>query len=130
MRTEQALTSSATAEQVVEARHDAVAAHADPIGLGGASRRPGGHSVDVGAPAEIGMHELEPERDLTRDLEVDAGAERPAVMHGRALRHHAECVVLYGRLDVAGGEAAFDVGQPVVERVADPTGDRTEPGEL
>ena len=42
-------------------------------------------------------------------LEIDAGAECPAVMHGRALRHHAECIVLYGRLDVAGGEAAFDI---------------------
>src|SRR5439155_8422215 len=85
---------------------------------------------DIGAAAEIGVHELEPERELARELELDAAAYRPARMHGGALRDYAECIVAKAGLDGAGGETAFDVGEPSIEPVADAAGHRPEPREL
>src|SRR5258708_4145471 len=113
-------------EQIVEAGHDAVAAQPDSVTLRRHRRRP----VDVGAAAEIGVHEFEPERKLARELELDATAHRPARMHGGALRDHAERVVAKAGLDRAGGEAAFNIGQPSIKAVADAAGYRPEPREL
>src|SRR5260221_8939024 len=114
------------AEQIVEAGHDAVAAQPDSVTLRRHRRRP----VDVGAAAEIGVHELEPERKLAREFEFDAAAHRPAGMHGGALRDHAERVVAKAGLDSSGGEAAFNIGQPSIKAVADAAGYRPELREL
>src|SRR5262249_12645138 len=89
-------------------------------------RRP----VDVIAAAEIGVHEFKPERELPRELELDAAAHRPAGMHGGALRDHAKRVVAKASLHGAGGKAAFDVREPSIEAVADAAGHRPEPSEL
>src|SRR5207244_299702 len=97
---------SATAEQVVEAGHEAVVAQSHPVALG---RAYAGRSAEVVAAAELGMHEFEAERVLARDLELDAAADGPAVMHRRSLQRRADGVVLDAGVDVAGGEAAFDV---------------------
>src|SRR5256886_6881551 len=50
-------------------------------------------------------------------------------MHRRSLRDDAERAGLNAGLDVAGGEAACAIGEPVVEAVADAAGHRGEPGE-
>src|SRR5947208_10396039 len=115
------------AEEIVAAGHDAVAAQANSISLG---RADCGRRVDIGAAAEIGVHELEPERELARELELDAAAHRPARMHGGALRDYAERIVAKAGLHGAGGETAFDVGEPSIESVADAAGHRPEPRQL
>src|SRR5262249_47190413 len=116
------------AEQIVEAGHDAVAAQPDAV----AFRRPRHdlRSVEVVAAAEIGVHVFQAERELARQLDFDAAAQRPAGMHRRSLRDHAQRVVANAGLDVAGGEAAFDIGQPRVETVADAAGHGSQPSEF
>src|SRR3979490_1807495 len=101
---------ASSSEQIVESRHQAVAAQGDPVALGCSGNR--ALSVDVGGSAEVGMHELEAQRNLAGHLVLDAGAGGPAVVDGRALRRYAQCIALDARLDVPGGEAAFDIGQP------------------
>src|SRR5262249_11973140 len=115
------------AEQIVEPSHDAVASQSNAIAL--RRSRNDLRPIDVVASAEIGVHEFETERKLGRDFELEPAAQRPAGMHGRSLRDHAKRVALNAALDVAGGEAAFDIGKPVVEAVADAAGHRGEPGE-
>src|SRR5215471_7337677 len=119
---------SSLAEQIVESGHDAVAAQPDAV----AFRRPRHdlRSVDVVAAAEIGVHEFQAERELARQLDFDAATHRPAGIHRGSLRDHAQRVVANAGLDVAGGEAAFDIGQPRVETVANAAGHGSQPGEL
>src|SRR4030095_17097043 len=85
-------------------------------------------SVDVAAAAEIGVHEFQAERELSRELDLDTAAHGPAGMHPRSLRD--DRVVADAGLDIAGGEAAVDVGQPGIEAVADAAGHGGKPCEL
>src|SRR5262249_21078905 len=118
---------ASAAEQIVEPSHDAVASQSNAIAL--RRTRDDLRPVDIVASAEISVHEFETERKLGRDFDLDPAAQRPAGVHRRSLRDHAKRVGLNAGLDVAGGEAAFDIGQPVVEAVADAAGHRGEPGE-
>src|SRR5215831_10161160 len=81
-----------SAEQIVEACHDAVASQSNAIAL--RRSRNDLRPVDIGASAEIGVHELQAERKLGRDFELDTAAQRPACVHRRSLRDDAKRVGL------------------------------------
>src|SRR5262245_60366813 len=116
------------AEQIIEPRGDAIASHTNAVALRRSRNKL--RSVDVVAAAEIGVHEFQPERELACDLDLEAAAHGPAGMHRRSLRDDANRVVADAGLDIAGGEAAFDVGQPGIEAVADAAGHGGKPREL
>src|SRR5262245_1046103 len=79
------------------------------------------------AAAEVGVEILKPERPFRGQLIFEADAGRPSGTLARTLREAADQAVLQRRRHLRGGNATFDVRQPLAERIAEAAGDGADP---